>query len=40
MANKKVVIKGDIKMKTISGIRSPEKPNMREIIQEIGLKEK
>ena len=40
MANKKVEIKGDIKMNTISGIRSPEKPNMREIIQEIGLKGK
>ena len=40
MTNKKVEIKGDEKMKTISGIRGPEKPNMREIIQEIGLKGK
>ena len=40
MTNKKVKLPGDEKMKTISGIRNPEKPNMREIIQEIGLKGK
>ena len=40
MTNKKVELPGDEKMKTISGIRNPEKPNMREIIQEIGLKGK
>ena len=40
MTNKKVEIKGDERIKTISGIRNPEKPNMREIIQEIGLKGK
>jgi len=42
ITNKKNELKGemDIKMKTIGGVKSPEKPNMREIIKEIGLKGK
>ena len=40
ITNKKFELKGDEKMNTISGIRNPEKPKMREIIQEIGLKGK
>ena len=40
VTNKKIEIKGDEKMNTISGVRNPEKPKMKEIIQEIGLKGK
>ena len=42
ITNKKNELKGemDIKMNTIGGVKSPEKPNMREIIKEIGLKGK
>ena len=40
ITNKKIEIKGDEKMNTRSGIKNPEKPKMREIIQEIGLKGK
>ena len=40
MTNKKVELKNDEKMKTISGVRNPGKPDIREIIQEIGLKGK
>ena len=42
ITNKKNELKGemDIKMNTIGGAKSPEKPNMREIIKEIGLKGK
>ena len=40
MKNKKVEIKGDEKLNIISGIRNPGKPNIKEIIQEIGLKGK
>ena len=40
ITNKKFELKGDEKMNTISGIKNPDKPKMREIIQEIGLKGK
>ena len=40
MTNKKVELINDEKMKTISGVRNPGKPDIREIIQEIGLKGK
>ena len=40
ITNKKIEIKRDEKMNTINGIRNPEKPKMKEIIQEIGLKGK
>ena len=40
VTNKKIEINGEKKFNTIKGVRNPEKPNVREIIQEIGLKGK
>ena len=40
MTNKKSEFKLNERMKTIEARRNPEKPNIREIIQEIGLKGK
>lgn len=40
ITNKRNEVPGDEKMRTIGGGKNPEKPNMREIIQEIGVKGK
>ena len=40
ITNKRIEVPGDEKMRTIGGGKNPEKPNMREIIQEIGVKGK
>ena len=40
ITNKRNEVLGEEKMRTIGGGKNPEKPNMREIIQEIGVKGK